>query len=149
MAFKDLWDAYPKNTDPCTNPVSLEPCFDNQCAIRMGVCLARCNFDMKKFEGVRCWYHPKSDNHTLRVEELKLFLADVLPNDSLTIKRKLPTRDISVSDFTDKSGIIIFINFWGDNNQGDHIDLWTGDELMDGDLEYFERSERVYLWEID
>jgi len=153
MDFKLLWDNHPANRVaddeyPCVG-YNGQPNYENQCAIKMGVCLERCNFDMSKFEGVKCWHHPRSDNHILRVEELRLFFAKVLPNKSLTIKRKRPNKDISVEDFEGKSGIVIFCDFWGDNNQGDHVDLFNGEELADGDLDYFERSERVYLWEID
>jgi hypothetical protein len=37
-------------------------------------------------------------------------------------------------------------NFWGTGNQGDHIDLWNGEEIAHGTLDFFIRSEEVWFW---
>ena len=35
-----------------------------------------------------------------------------------------------------------------DANQGDHIDLLNGHQIAKGALDYFERSEEVWFWEM-
>jgi len=154
LDFQELWDNYPQEWEPCKN-LKGEPNFENQCAIRMGVALARCKFRVKNslpmydFHGERCWHHPDADNHTLRVEELKDYFLKKMPHDILTVRKKTFLEDICIDDFEGKEGIIVFQNFWGDNNQGDHIDLINSlGELKTGSIDYFERSEKVYLWEI-
>jgi len=151
MKFKLLWDAHPSNNDeenPCTNLSDGKPLFKNQCAIRMGVCLERAKFDMSDYQGVRCWHHPEFDNHTLRVEELVKYLKKKLPKSCLTVKHAGESM-IDHFDFDGLTGIIAFIDFWGENGTGDHIDIWDGSEMTSGDLDYFERADTVYFWEIE
>jgi hypothetical protein len=40
-------------------------------------------------------------------------------------------------------------NFWGESNQGDHIDLWNRNFMKSGDLSYIGRSSEVWFWEIE
>ena len=149
--FKKMWKNHPINsgeTNPCSK-ISGEPNFENQCAIRMGVCLSKSGFPLEDYEGVRCWHHSSQMNHTLRVEELVRFLNQTLPKESLITVRAKPNYPINADKFAGKTGIVAFINFWGRCNQGDHIDLWDGEELLDGSIDYFERSEKVYFWEVN
>ena len=152
MKFKLLWDAHPENWGefyPCHSALG-EPFFENQCAIKMGVTLARVHFEMDDYHGVRCWHHPGFDNHTLRVEELREYLLHKLPKHSLTIIKKPRDSYIPSDSFDGRSGIIVCKDFWGDNGQGDHIDLLTSEgEMACGDTEYIERASSVYFWEID
>ena len=46
----------------------------------------------------------------------------------------------------DAAGIVAFRNFHGQNNQGDHIDLWNGTAMAHGNNDYFERSEEIWYW---
>jgi hypothetical protein len=154
LDFQELWDNYPQDWEPCKN-LKGEPNFENQCAIRMGVALARCKFRVKNslpmydFHGERCWHHPDADNHTLRVEELRDYLIKKLPRDILTIGRRKIDDLISPDICDGAEGIVLFLNFWGDRNRGDHIDLINYEgELKTGELDYFERSERVYFWNL-
>lgn len=151
MKFKLLWDAHPSNhgeLQPCRNLKNGNANFNSQCAIRMGVCLQRAGFDMSDYRGVRCWHHPEYENHTLRVEELAKYLKKKLPKRSL-IERSADDSIIEASDFEGMTGIVAFIDFWGENGQGDHIDLFDGNELTFGGNDYFERSDKVYFWEIN
>ena len=161
MKFNLLWDAHPMTHDqvsPCRDMSSGKPRFDNQCAIRMGVAFSICNFLVKNgislydYPGDRCWYHPQSDNHTLRVEELTNYLKKKLPKRSMTYKRASVDDPISFDDFG-ASGIIAILNFWGEGDypQGDHIDLVNWDGYMtDGTHvdDYLSRAEKAYHWEI-
>jgi hypothetical protein len=156
MKFELLWDAHPNITldfFPCACNGKIH--FENQCAIRMGVALSRVNFKKKNkvacfdFEGERCWFHPESDNHTLRVEELVSYLIDKLPKRSLTIRQK-EDYPLSFDDFG-ACGIIAIIDFWGQGDQGDHIDLVDSDGIMtDGTHvdDYLSRARKAYHWEI-
>lgn len=55
-------------------------------------------------------------------------------------------RQVTAADYMGRTGLVFFRNFWGEGNQGDHIDLWDGDELRAGAPDYFERSEQVWFW---
>lgn len=147
MNFESLWNAYPEEYYPCSDELG-NPNFENQCAIRMGVCLSAVGFPMNEYDGARCWHHRKSFNHSLRVEELCKFLKKKLKNHDLITCVKSGHNLPNPKDFDGESGIVAFINFWGSGNQGDHIDLWSGSELKTGELDYFERSEKVMFWRI-
>ena len=129
MDFQTLLENYPQDYQPC-----------------------RCNdtgySNFEKYDGVKCWHNHDGQNHTLRVEELVKFLKKKLPKDILTIA-KSEDYVFTSEDFEGLTGIVAFINFWGDGNQGDHIDLWNEDCLLTGDVDFFERSEKVIFWEID
>ena len=63
ITFKALWDHHPTITgddNPCST--NGRPNFSNQCAIRLGVALARCSVDTTRIPGVtHCWHkHEKS-----------------------------------------------------------------------------------------
>ena len=155
LDFKELWKNHPairEEIDPCRHLATKEPFFTNQCAIRMGVCLGRSGFDLSLYSGRKCWHHPESENHTLRVMELIKYLRGVLPKEILTIK-KSSEGHFDYFDFDGLTGIVAFQDFWDTNdngkNDGDHIDLWDGDKLAYGDNDYFERSDLVYFWEIE
>jgi len=147
LDFQQLWDNYPQEWHPCKNLATGVPNFENQCAIRMGVALSRCGFKFNDFNGDFCWFHPESDAHILRVEELLRYLKKKLPKEILTIATKKHD-PISYEICEGRHGIIVFRNFWGRGNQGDHIDLINDEcELKSGDEEYFERSEQVYFFD--
>ncbi len=38
--------------------------------------------------------------------------------------------------------------FLGRGNNGDHIDLWDGDNVAHGDRDYFQRSEEIWFWSV-
>lgn len=145
--FKDLWRFHPSNNDddyPCYNEVTMIENFENQCAIRMGVALERSGFDFSSYHGVKCWFGC-NEIHVLRVEELALFLE-------ARLGKPKSFHHINCDDFcraTDNaSGIVVFLDFWGKGNQGDHVDLWNGECMTCGDPDYFERSRKVLFWEL-
>ena len=151
--FATLWSNHPANADP---PV-LEPCtdstgkaiFENQCSIRMSVCLARSGVSLASFPGAFCWLHHHRE-HILRAEEQAHWLnspkADFVPSADIAKRSEVGT--IESTNYAGRTGIIMFRNFWGTNNQGDHIDLWNGTQMTHGTPDYFERSEEIWFWDL-
>jgi len=142
LTIEQLWDKHPSVQNdlyPCPDQKS-NPRFENQCAIRMGVCLERCGVDLSGYKGVKCWFGCK-ETHILRVEELVPFLK--------TVKELGPYKEIidpKSSAFESFSGILVCYNFWNNKN-GDHIDVVKDGVMTYGALEYIDRSERVGYWE--
>jgi hypothetical protein len=107
----------------------------------MGLTLAAVGVDLKAFKGARCWYQGHQ-HHVLRAQEL----ADWLRTTPSLLGPVEIRRKVTSSDYLGRTGLVFFKNFWGEGNQGDHIDLWDGDELRAGATDYFERSEQVWFW---
>jgi hypothetical protein len=55
---------------------------------------------------------------------------------------------VTHADYTGRSGIVFFQDFWGTGNQGDHIDLWDGTTVRTGARDYFSRSREVWFWQV-
>jgi hypothetical protein len=154
IQFATLWTNHPANA----NPPLLEPCtdskgkpiFENQCSIRMSVCLVRSGISLAKFRGTFCWIHHHRE-HVLRAEELARWLdtpaADFVPSAEIT--KHSEAGAIAASSYENRQGIVLFRNFWGTNNQGDHIDLWTGSQMSHGTPDYFGRSEEIWFWDLE
>ena len=148
LTIKQLWENHPAVQDvvyPCSDfdsdsDYDATPNFENQCAIRMSVCLERCGIDFNRYRGVQCWYGC-NETHALRVEELVPFLKKV---EVLGEYKEIVAPHSSM--FEDFSGIIVCYNFWNNGN-GDHIDVVKDGEMTYGDLEFIARSERVGYWE--
>lgn len=45
-----------------------------------------------------------------------------------------------------KTGIICLADFHGANAMGDHIDIWTGGEMLSGEVQYLHRSDDIWFW---
>ncbi|SHN60420.1 type VI secretion system amidase effector protein Tae4 [Desulfovibrio litoralis] len=135
ITFKELWSAYPEAA-PCNKPsdgslwdeiFGTNPAFDNQCAIRLSVCLQHAGASLKTFKGVTCNYH-KDEKHVLRAKELaewldKRYLANWPKSINITSKDWR-------SKITNKTGVVYFANYWIPEGSkfptGGHIDLWNG-----------------------
>jgi len=178
ITFKKLWDNHPTNTDS-KNPCSTngKKNFSNQCAIRVGVSLAKCGIKTTSIPGaIHCWHgHEKSEGHVIRAEELAKGLEKIkLPGLRSVIK-------IDPSDFSSKikgkKGIIFLKDYWRRttngkkesfrNRTGDHIDLWNGSSMTDStswarinlrigsfglhsitdEFSDFEDSKEIWFWE--
>jgi hypothetical protein len=150
--FDRFWSNHPSNqTPPNNDPCSTDgaPNFPNECCIRFGTMLVASGIKLTKYKGAFCWYgHGKT--HTLRVEEMKLWLN----SDAVSFVKKADISKRShghqktYQDYQNMRGIVVFRNFWGENNQGDHIDLWNGTRVAHGALDYFERSEEIWFWKM-
>lgn len=160
LGFGKLWDNHPNishnEMQPCRREDNV-PNFGNQCAIRMGTCLTRSNL-LKNYDGVQCWFGHSGQGHTLRARELALWIR----NHPSTFGPAEIKTNVSWQDYVNRTGIIFCQNFWGENNQGDHIDLWDGTgefmgggsfswegpAMASGGLDYIERSEDVWFWPV-
>ena len=130
MDFSKLWDNHPTisaaflaDDAPCL--VDGERAFENQCAIRMGVSLIKSGVSLDSFKGTRCW-HGHNPPHILRAEELANWLSSPL---SPFKKVEKFEGNNGFSTISGKQGIIFFKDYYGPNQQGDHIDLWNGSRL--------------------
>ncbi|QUM89866.1 type VI secretion system amidase effector protein Tae4 [Moritella sp. 36] len=127
--FKKIWDNHPSVENffddfPCIDG-SGSKAFDNQCAIRIGVALDATGISTAGFTGARCW-HGHKPGHILRAEELANWLKGASSPFKTMIK--FEAKD-GFSKINGKKGIIFFKDYYGANNQGDHIDLWNGSRL--------------------
>jgi hypothetical protein len=128
VAFSKLWTSYPKDKSPCrTNGTSN---FTNQCAIRLGVCLQAAGVNTQRLNAEKCWYHPSSEGHILRAEELAKVLSTVSGLGRVEKYKKGPEGFFAIEN---RTGIVLFQDYWGSGSQGDHIDLWDG-TMTKGDL---------------
>jgi len=144
LLFETLWANHPTtrgNNQPCQTGGTSN--YDNQCAIRMGLTLARSGISLSGFNGARCW-HGHGREHVLRVEELTAWLQ----GQTTALGTPVTHTSVTNTNFANQVGIAAFMNFWGRGNQGDHIDLWNGTIVRRGDPNYFQRSERVVFWQL-
>lgn len=169
ITFAELWNAYPNEAAPCKNPKTGDAAFSDECAIRVGTCLATAGITNKSFTGARCWYegHPRS--HMLRAEEvanwllLRPFAGCPKPTDITGKNWQAAAKG--------RTGIVFFKDYWRRDSEkqptGDHIDLWNGSSLtapsLQGRINNFFRftlglgvawysdlakSRQIWLWEI-
>lgn len=72
ISFNLLWSFHPANLgiiNPCTTDGTIN--FNNQCAIRMGVCLSDAGVPTSSFSGAKCYPgHNHNQIHILRAQEL-------------------------------------------------------------------------------
>jgi hypothetical protein len=111
----------------------------------MGLALQGAGVNTTSVRGARCW-NGHGRKHILRVSDLVPWIE--YKAQSIGCKKKVVFKNVTHNDFSGKQGIVCFQNFWGRNNQGDHIDLWNGTRIAKGDLDYFSRSEEVWFWEM-
>ena len=173
VRFEDLWKHHP-TIEGIDNPCSTngKSNFDNQCAIKVGVALAKCGIKTSSLPGaIHCWHgHDKSEGHVIRAEELANGL------DKLPVAGLGKTEKIAVGDYHNKlrskKGIIFFKDYWRReingkleshrNRSGDHIDLWNGSRLTDwktwarvrfnivipGVWSNLKQSKEIWFWEV-
>ncbi|HKT99236.1 MAG TPA: T6SS effector amidase Tae4 family protein [Paraburkholderia sp.] len=131
VSFSELWSAYPRSA-PCTDPATGKPAFEDECAIRMGTCLAAVGITNKSFKGEKCWFQGHSPSHMLRAKEVAGWLR-------LQPFAGCPKpQAVTGKDWQDKvkgqTGILFFGNYWRrslkeKDPSGDHIDFWNGERL--------------------
>ena len=152
VAFSTLWESHPMNQSPPAE----EPCrdangassFPNQCAIRMSTCFVTAGLSLASFRGAFCWYgHGRA--HAIRAEEVGQWLNDTADFVGVAEIRKRSAGVIAAQAYATRQGVVLFRNFWGQGNQGDHVDLWNGSMMTHGAASYFERSEEVWFWDLD
>jgi len=128
IKFTKLWGNHPTvesfiDDFPCKK--NGKKAFKNQCAIRMGVTFDKSGVNMKSFKGAKCW-HGHKPAHILRAEELGNWLKGPFS----PFKKIIIFEGVNgFSKISGKKGIVFFKDYYGRNNQGDHIDLWNGSRL--------------------
>jgi len=168
ITFHDLWENHPKDTYPCSTDGKRH--FDDQCAIRVGVSLAKCGYDVTQLKRAGnldfCWHHSKQEGHILRAEELADALSRTRVPGVSAMRKVDQTRDFA-TELKGKRGIIFFKDYWRRGNEaqrsGDHIDLWNGRNITGGIISYlrvrwgfnvegymsdFRKSKEVWFWEV-
>lgn len=177
IGFDQLWNNHPTiagNSEPCSK--NGKPCYHDQCAIRMGVCLTKSGFDLATIKAPSrltfCAFHDKTEGHTLRAQELANGLIHFADLYQAGVAAK---EDVVPKGFRDaikgRAGIIFFADYWertGEtfrNRSGDHIDLWNGERLTSwtsylrvlfnisghiGPLDWssFEDCKFIWFWEV-
>jgi hypothetical protein len=130
--FKQLIDSYPQEASPCDQK------WDNQCAIRLSICLVDSGFKLVGYTDPKCKH-----GHARGAESLANYLwiqagPPFIYKDSG--KGKIGTKS--------KTGVIFFKNITGfRGGLGDHIDLWDKTATMTG--EYFNVSKEIWFWNIN
>jgi hypothetical protein len=153
--FDQLWRNHPALQSP---PV-IEPCstngqsnHTNQCVIRLGVSFTTSGISLASYRGTFCW-SSHGRGHPLRVEQMKLWLnsdnASFAPDYAEISTRDKRGHQNSYHVYSGRRGIVACLNFHGRGNQGDHIDLWDGSTMAHGGLDYFQRSQEIWFWDID
>lgn len=159
LGFRKLWYNHPTILDgevfPCRDEQGT-PNFANQCAILMGTCLLRSNL-LAGYDKSMCWFSGHK-GHSLRAREV----AEWMYRHPERFGRLEIQRNVTWKHFLGRTGLVCFQNFWGEGNQGDHIDLWDGTgslrrevdpswegpSLADGSVDYFERAQEVWFWPV-
>ncbi len=124
--FQTLWQNHP--TIKGDAPILDRSIYQNQCAINVSAALIRSGIPLKDFRGALSWGKSQT-KYALRAQELADWLA---LRSRFPCKRfvKIDAKDFD-SELALQTGIIFFKNYWGEGNQGDHIDLWNGSRLTD------------------
>ena len=149
--FQQLWKSHPSTAKvpehhPCRDAKGkVHPALENQCAIRLGLAFEGAGIDIAKIPGRRCW-NRHGKRHILNTSALVKWIDR--STGLIGCKPKVVGKNVTFRDFLNKRGICYFMNFYGRNNQGDHIDLWQIVWMGHGSLDYFERSEEVWFWEM-
>jgi hypothetical protein len=147
VSFTMLWRFHPANQTPpeeypCRDKDN-NPCYEHQCAVRMGVALQLAGISIASYHGSFCW-HGHDRTHILVAQEL----ADWLSSNPYIAGQPSVAQKVTNAKYNGKKGIVFFRNFYGQNNLGDHIDVWNGARMGMGASWYFGRSEEVRFWEL-
>ena len=137
IRFSDLWSNYPNN-DPCVNPRTGKPAYDDQCAIRLGMTLQKSGVNFKSFTGPVCQFGPPGNGMVLRAQELADWLMKRPFSNCPPPVAWAPGKGFA-DHFRGRTGIIFFQHYWLRTGEkpngsapygtGNHIDLWRIDRL--------------------
>ncbi|WP_420129483.1 type VI secretion system amidase effector protein Tae4 [Longimicrobium sp.] len=152
ITFDSLWASHPNLpnvTYPCTDKDGkIVPGLENQCAMRMGICLQKAGMDLSSYPGKRCSDYPALKHkpaHILVAQQLADWLKIKLGKSRFT-RFKKPDPYAQLKKATKgKKGIVFFMNFYGAG--GDHIDLWNGGKAI-SDFQNYVDSTEIWFWEI-
>lgn len=143
--FSKLWSLLPENTEyPCDKSK-----YGNQCAIRMSVALQSAGIDMTSCSAVKCDYHLTTHTkvkHYLRAQELATWFEkkSVFGKTYKYSRQEINKRGYK-DIFDNRQGVIFIQDGWGPT---DHVDLWNGNLIKNGSLNYFNKGVAIWFWEI-
>lgn len=139
ISFQSLWANYP-NDDPCMNPRTGKPAYDDQCAIRLGMTLQKSGANFKTFRGPSCEFAPAGSGMVLRAQELADWLMK-RPFSGCPAAHIIKPGKGFADRINGQTGIIFFQHYWLREGEklnankaspygtGNHIDLWRLDRL--------------------
>lgn len=153
-AFATLWSNHPNIRGD--TPVLDKKVYENQCAINMGAAWLRSGMTLSVYTGVLSWEKDKP-KYPIRAQELANWFATPFSRLPFEVQ-KFGGKEV-FEKISGKTGIIFFQNYWGQGNQGDHIDLWNGSRLTHwtswvriqlhlsgGDWSDYRQAESVWFW---
>ncbi|NJM33031.1 MAG: hypothetical protein HC848_09530 [Limnobacter sp.] len=124
LAFATLWSNHPNIKGD--TPVLDKNVYENQCAINTGAAWLRSGMSLSGYTGALSWEKDKP-KYPIRAQELANWFTT--PYSHLPFKlQKLGGKE-AFDTIRGKTGIVFFQNYWGQGNQCDHIDLWSGSRL--------------------
>ena len=128
--FSSLDSSYPAEIHPCDQG------WDNQCAIRMSICLIGAGFHLSGYkQGPLCKH-----GHARGAQSLGDYIWSQVRRPTI-----VPGGANARVKVNNKSGVVFFKDIAGFRNGiGDHIDLWDGKASKTGD--YFEDCTEIWFW---
>jgi len=138
--FNALWIKHPGSQSfPCNKKK-----YENQCAIRMSVAIQGAGISMADYKENKC----DEKGHIVHARGAQA-LANWIETKSgeFGVVKKYSNdkwREIKNA----QKGIVLIVDFWGNPQTGDHIDLWDGASMKGGSPEYFDKAKKIWFWEI-
>jgi len=129
--FLSLWSSYPTEQHPCNQG------WENQCAIRMSVCLINAGFHLTQYIEPKCKH-----GHARGAESLANYLWKQVGRPKIS-----KTANESRATVNGKTGLLFFKDITGfRGGRGDHFDLWNNGETKTG--EYIDSCKQTWFWEV-
>jgi hypothetical protein len=128
--FVLMWSTYPTEIHPCDQG------WENQCAIRMSLCLIKAGFQLTHYTEPKCKH-----GHARGAESLANYLWN-----QVGIPKIYKTADQGRKNVAGKTGLLFFKDLTGfRGGVGDHFDLWNNGLTKTG--EYFDACMQTWFWE--
>lgn len=129
--FVLLWTSYPTEQSPC------DQAWENQCAIRVSLCLVTAGFPLTNYTEPKC-----NHGHARGAESLANYLWKQLGPPKIATTAAQGRKNVA-----GKKGLVFFKDIAGfRNGRGDHFDLWNGTLTKTG--EYFDFCKQSWFWEV-
>jgi hypothetical protein len=126
-----LWSCYPTTNTPCDQG------WENQCAIRISLCLINAGFKLTNYTEPKCKH-----GHARGAESLASYLWQQIGPPKIATTKEQARKLV-----TDKTGFVFFKDISGfREGRGDHFDLWNSGLTKTGD--YFDACKQSWFWEV-
>ena len=134
VTFQTLWNNYPSEPPYVDAKTGKPPAgYENQCAIKVSVALAKSGVSLKTFKGNLCPAQPNGTVLATSAQELANWL-NTQPFNGCP-KAEVYTGKEAFEKIKGRSGILFLADYWqrtgetGKTRTGDHIDLWNGSRM--------------------